>query len=231
MVGNAKKRRKIRIAMVAPPFGANGGPEVVVQNLTEALRALGVDVTLFAPGDWNVGVSHRITIKKSLWNMGGFEKQDEKVRRNYIISTQVAVLSNQNAFDLIHLHSQRYAFSVAKNSKIPCLLSFHNKITEPIFQQLKETAIRTVALSKFQKGKNRVDAVIHNGVPVEEIAPSFEAGKYLIAVGRLDEQKGIDLAIKLALKSGKKLVILGRVGNSSKRQEYFNKKIKPYLDD
>ena len=39
---------KIRVAMVAPPFGDTGGPEVVVQNLTDALLDKGIDVTLFA---------------------------------------------------------------------------------------------------------------------------------------------------------------------------------------
>lgn len=225
------EKGSLRIAMIAPPFGDTGGPEVVTQNLTDALLELGQEVTLFAPMDWKTKATHIPTLRKSLWNMKNLEKRTIEVRRNYIISSQIAVLGYQGSFDIIHLHSQRYAYSVAKNTKTPCLLSFHNKITDPIFKQIKEASASTVALSAYQKGSLRTSAVIHNGVPINKIKFSLKKGSYLIAIGRLDEQKGIDTAIKIAKKANKKLLIFGRRGSSEKRKLYFKDKIEPFLNN
>lgn len=226
-----KKTKKIRVAVVAPPFGDTGGPEVVVQNLTDALVERGdVDVTLFAPADWKTKAKHIPTLEKSLWNMKDFKNQTTAVRSNLIISSQVKILSYQDGFDIVHLHSQKNAYAVAKNLKIPCVLSFHNKITRSVFNQIKETDTITVSLSKTQKKDFSTSSSVWNGVPVKKKGYCLEKGKYLISVGRLTDQKGIDVAIKIAKKTNKKLLIFGRIGNSKERQTYFNKKIKPFLD-
>lgn len=224
------KSKKIRVAIVAPPFGPWGGPEVLVRNLTEALIQKGLIVTLFAPGDWKTSAKHISTLKKSLWNMENFADQSEKVRRNLIIESQIKVLLYQKSFHLIHMHSQRYAYLIGKLSDTPCVLSYHNKINEPEFDQIKKAGIFAVSLSKSQKNGHKTFATIWNGIPVEKIGSSYQPGKYLIAIGRLDDQKGIDIAIRIAKKAKKKLLIIGRIGLSDKRQNYFNKKIKSHLD-
>jgi len=150
-----KPGKKIRVAMVAPPFGAIGGPEIVVQNLSYALSKKNVRVTLFAPADWKIKskkIRHVPTLLQSLWNMADFKNQTPRVRRNLIISSQIQVLFDSKRFDLIHLHSSTYAFLVGKFSKAPCLLSFHNKITLPEYRQIREAGIIPVSLSKWQKG-------------------------------------------------------------------------------
>lgn len=224
-------RNKLRIALVAPPFGSTGGPETVVQNLVEALLEKGADVTLFAPADWKTPAKHIPTLEKSLWNMKDFKRQSIRVRSNLIVLSQMKVINFQNDFDIIHLHSQRYAFVVAKLSKKPCVLSFHNKITLPEFKQTEKAGMHTVSLSKSQRGGLRTKAMIWNGVPTKKIRYSFERGTYLMTIGRLTDQKGTDTAIKIAKRTGKKLLIFGRKGDSVMRQEYFNQRIKPFLSE
>lgn len=224
-------KEKIKIAIVAPPFGETGGPEVVVKNLSEALTELGVDVTLFAPADWKVKCKHVATLKQSLWNMKNFTSQNLDVRRNLILESQLKVLSHQQNFNLIHCHFQKYAYLIARFSSIPCLVSLHNLISIPEYKQLKETKMKIIFLSRSQKGKKKGFATIKNGIQIAEIKPCFKKEKYLIAIGRLCERKGIDEAIKIALAAKRKLIIFGRVGNSEKRQKYFKEKIKPFLDD
>ena len=223
-------RKKLRVAMVAPVFGDTGGPEVVVQNLTDALLKKGIAVTLFAPADWKTKARHIPTLKESLWRMKSFKYLTQIMIRNYIAAAHAKVLNHQNEFDVIHLHLQRHAYAVAANVKKPCLLSFHSGFAASELKMIKDTGIATVALSKTQRGDNKTTAVIHNGVPVENIEPSFEKGRYLIAIGRLNGQKGIDKAIQIAKRSGKKLLIFGRIGISEKRQDYFRKKIAPFID-
>ena len=207
-------QEKIKIAMIAPSFGDTGGPEVATQNLADALFEAGADVTLFAPADWKTHLKHIATIKKSLWNMKGFTEQDEFTRQNYIIASQTKILSYQNDFDIIHLNSQKYAYAIAANLKKPCVLSFHNKIMPWQYNLLKETGTYLVSHTKAQKENYKLSATIYCGLPIKKIKPSFDKGDYLIAIGRLTDQKGIDLAIKIAKKARKKLLIFGRIGNS-----------------
>ena len=160
----------------------------MVQNLANALHAKGIDVTLFAPSDWKVTVPHRSTLSESLWLMEGFSDQNEYVRRNYIFGSQTAVLRDQTEFDLIHLNSQRSAYSVARGSHIPCVATLHSRISPETISQLQEAGVATIGLTHSQVGGLPVDAIISNGIPTRSIAPSSEPGEYLLVVGRLSRQ-------------------------------------------
>lgn len=224
--------KKIKIAMVAPSFGQTGGPEIVVKNLVNALlKRTEVDVTLFAPADWKIKSKHIPTIPKSIWNMKGFKDQTEYFRRNLILENILKVSSYQDKFDIIHLHSYRYAYAVATLLKKPCVLTLHSKITKQEFDQMKKIGIYAVAQSKAHKKNFKTVAIINNGIEIDKIKPSFIKGTYLITAGRLLENKGIDLAIKIAQETKKKLLIFGRIGVGEDRQKYFHEKIKPFLND
>lgn len=222
------KKINLSVAMVAPPFGDTGGPEIVAQNLTDALLELGVSVTLFAPGDWKTRAKHVITLEKSITNMAASDKKDILKLR---LESQMRVVESAQKFDLIHFHSQREAANVAKKISKPCVLSFHNKIKEEQFIENVEAGLNIVALSNAQCGGFEVAAMIHNGVPVKSISFSFEKGNYLIFVGRIDDQKGVDIAIEIAKKAGKKLYIFGRVGKTVVRKKFFAEKVEPFLDN
>jgi glycosyltransferase involved in cell wall biosynthesis len=211
------KHTKIRVAMVAPPFGEDGGPEVFVKQLTNALLKFGVDVTLFAPADWKTNAKHIPTLSQSLWNMADFKEQTKKFRNNLIISSQVKVLAYQKDFDIIHLNSNNFAYTVGSNSFIPCVLSFHNKINVSEFNQLRRAKIYIVSLAKFQKGKFKTSATIWNGIAVRGMDYSLEKKDYLIFIGRLADYKGADRAIQIAIEANKRLLIFGRIGNSANR--------------
>ena len=225
------KNKKLRIAMVAPPFGDTGGPEVVTQNLTNAFLQLGIDVTLFAPADWNTAAKHVVTLKKSIWNMENVKELSLAEFRALKIASQEKVLEFQKDFDIIHLHSQRYAAGVAAKAVIPCVLSFHNRFLPEVFDEAVKVNLSTVALSESQRGGMRTSAMIYNGLPVENIKFSLEKGEYLMFVGRLTDQKGIDIAIQIAIKAKKKLLIFGRIGNTQERKDFFAKEIEPFLSD
>jgi len=222
--------KKLKVALIAPAFGQTGGPEIVTKNLAESLLEKGVDVTLFAPADWKIKTRLIPTLEKSLWNMKDFKNQTTLVRNNYLAQSQLEILNHKNNFDIIHLHSHRYAYTLAKLTKTPCVLTFHNKPLRQEFNFIKSAGIYPVFLSDAYKNKFKASAIINNGINTKEIPYSFLKGRYLIVIGRITEPKGIDVAIKIAKRAKKKLLILGRVGNSLKRQQYFNKKIRPLLD-
>jgi len=221
----------MKIALVAPAFGQTGGPEVVVQNIAETFLENHIAVTLFAPGDWKTPYPFIPTIPQGLWGMSGFSEQSEWERRNLIFGSQTAVLRHQENFDLIHLHSQRSAYAVAIGAKIPVVLTLHSRISPGEFEQLQSVGVHTVGLTQSQVGNLPVDATISNGLPLSSIAPSFEPGEYLLAVGRLNMQKGVHQAIEIAKRAKKKLIIIGRIGISEDRQGYFAKYIEPAIDN
>ncbi len=222
-------KNKIKIAIVTSAFGDTGGPEVATLNLTNALVKKNINVTLFAPADFNTNAKHVSTLEKSIWKMDDFKDQSRFLRRNYIIASQTKVLSF-NDFDLIHLHTQKYAYSIGVNAKCPCILTYHSKITKPEFEQISKGGIYTVAQTKSHRNGNKTTAVIPNGIDTSKISPCFDKGKYLITAGRLNNNKGIDIAIKIAKKSQKKLIIIGRIGISDERKKYYNDKILPFLN-
>lgn len=225
------RKKDLKIAMIAPSFGDIGGPEVVTQNLTNALIEKGLDVTLFAPGDWKTKAKHISTLPKSLWNMKDFKDQTEYERRNLILLSQLSVLKHQQDFDILHIQSQRYAYAVAELSEKPCVLTIHNNIAVRDFNQIKKAGVYPVALSEEHGRALKTSAIISNGIETKKIRFSFAKGDYLITIGRLAEAKGIDRAIKIAERANKKLLIFGRIGNSPERQAYFNTKIKPALNN
>jgi glycosyltransferase involved in cell wall biosynthesis len=86
-------------------------------------------------------------------------------------------------------------------------------------------------LTNFQKSNFRISATIYNGLPTKKIPFSYKKGGYFICIGRIIDQKGIDLSIQIARRSGKKLLIFGRLGSAADRVDYYKNKIKPYLDE
>jgi len=222
------KKNKLTVAIVAPAFGEIGGPEVVAKTIAHALKKEGVDVTLFAPGDWKTDVKHIPTLEKSIWNMNPFEKKNIEQLR---IKSQMKVIEYADKFDIIHFHCQRYSPYASKEISKPCVLTFHNNFSEEAISEAKKAKLYTVAISHAQNEKNLADAVIYNGVPMKDIKPSFKEGKYLLFSGRLAEQKGADIAIEIARKAKKKLYILGRIGNTKERKKYFAEKLEPFIDN
>lgn len=221
--------KKIKVAMVAPPFGDWGGPEVVVQNLVdELIKRDDVEVTLFAPGDWKIKAKHVVTLKQSLWNMKDFKEQTKFTRQSLLLYSQLKVLDFQDEFDLIHLHLEKCIYPIGMMAHKPCVFTLHNLIEKDFYSQIKEAKVKIVFLTKTQKNNYEGTAVINNGVPVEKIKYSLEKGKYFIAIGRLVPRKGIDLAIKIAKQANVKLLIFGRINKA--QIDYYNKKIKPFID-
>jgi glycosyltransferase involved in cell wall biosynthesis len=54
---------------------------------------------------------------------------------------------------------------------------------------------------------------------------------YLLFLGRISPEKGLDLAIRAALKAGRKLVIAAKLDRNEKDLEYFEKSVEPLLDN
>lgn len=221
----------MKVAIICPSFGQTGGPELTTTQLADALTEKGVDVSLFAPNNFITKARLIPTLEHDLWNRGDLQDMTEYEKKNLFIASQVKILSQQDTYDLIHISSQKYAYAVASNLHKPCALTLHNRMKTRDYALLKKTGVYTIALTKKYKGEIDASAAIYPGLPLETITPSYEAGSGLITIGRITDQKGIHLSIEIARKAKKKLLIVGRIGKSEERVEYFNKKVLPFIDN
>jgi len=57
-----------------------------------------------------------------------------------------------------------------------------------------------------------------------------DADAPLVFLGRIQQEKGTAIAIEIALKTNKKLIIAGNVPNEQIHQLYFNEQVKPFID-
>lgn len=220
----------MKIAMISPVFGKTGGPELTTTQLADALVEKGVDVTLFAPADFHTKAKLYPILPKSLWSMENFKDQTEQERRNLIINSQISILLQQQNFDLVQLCLQRYAYPIANHLKVPAVVTLNSKMELGDFQLLKSSGAKTITLTEKYRQEIGADYSIHLGLPLDTITPSYSNGLGLIMIGRIIDQKGIHIGVKIAQLAKKKLTIIGRIGNSKERQDYFTRKIKPFVD-
>lgn len=146
-------------------------------------------------------------------------------------------------FDIVHNHTYPEFINllVASKIKTPMITTIHAQATEELDNTMSLFADTTlVALSQAHKRlfkKTQISEIVYNGVDTSLYSLSSKKGDYLLWLGRLSkakdkngeflDPKGVRWAIALAKKTGEKLLLSGNVED----MEFYNKDIKPYLND
>lgn len=146
-------------------------------------------------------------------------------------------------FDIIHNHTYPEFINLMVSDKIrtPMVTTVHAQATEELDNVLSLFPKTTlVALSNAHKKlfkKAIIDEVVYNGIDTNLYAFSKNQGDYLLWLGRLSkaknkdgsfiDPKGIRWAIKLAEKTGEKLLLSGNVEDI----KFYNQEVKPYLSE
>lgn len=130
-----------------------------------------------------------------------------------------------------------YLGSILRTAK-PVLCRFGNPVVQSELDWVlarHSINLRFIGISNHQvsglKPENLI-AVLHNGSDVErfKFRNSNEDEPYLIFVGRLTANKGVDIAIQVARRSGMKLKLGGNISDERGDLEYFERFVKPNLD-
>jgi len=137
-------------------------------------------------------------------------------------------------FDVIHIHPVDVAINFAANSPVPTVFTLHDpiscwrKFVYAVYKKSKN--IYFVSISDSQraplKNINYIDTV-YNGIDIEKYPFSGKPGEYLFSASRIVPLKGIDLAVKVAEKTGLPLKIAGEILD----RPYWDEKVKPFLND
>ncbi|MFD0696666.1 glycosyltransferase family 4 protein [Paenibacillus sp. GCM10027628] len=199
----------MRIAMIStnvlavPPIDY-GGTEREVHYLTEELTRRGHKVFLFAKKG---SVSN--ATKTFYWPSGNKQEQLAFLRAKLPAN-----------IDIIHDH---YGLASKLNTRTPIVRSNHGNsrlfVKHPVY--VSKTMLMTIG-----KGKGYY---IPNGIRLADYKYSTRKADYLLFLGRMNRLKGVHLAIEVAKKTDKKLLLAGPVTPLGDKK-YFQSMIRPQLN-
>lgn len=220
----------MRIAQVAPlyesiPPKLYGGTERIVHYLTEALVAEGHEVTLFASGDSNTSAELIPVCPQSL----RLDSQCvDPIAYQILALEQVSQMAPE--FDLIHYHCDYFHFPLSRRNPTPQVTTLHGRLDlpdlQPLYREFRDMPL--ISISDHQREPIRWaywHGTIYHGLPVDLYRPDPSGGDYLAFLGRISPEKGIEDAVEIALRAGRKLVVAAKVDKVD--LEYYQSKIKP----
>lgn len=226
----------MRIAEFAPlwlpvPPPKYGGTELAVANTCASLRALGHEVTLFAcRGSMNPGTLVEVVERPIVELLGGFSWGGVAA---YEFLAFDELLARAGEFDVIHNHAGIHPLVLSRVIRAPMVTTLHGS-KPPDFPYLAERFKDRpfVSISKAQRrlapDLNYV-ATIPHGIDTAAYVPSFSPDNdYLLFVGLMTRDKGIDLAVRAAHELGERLVIAG-VGRPED-DAFLKKEVFPFVD-
>ena len=223
----------MRVVIVGGPYYSvpptkYGGTERVIFYLIKGLKELGHEPILLAPGDSRVDCELIPIVDKALH----FPKKDSPAFRRHVataLKTTDKILHKlASSVDIIHSHD----FDMSPYQDCPHVTTIHGHIG---FEQLGYYHARKnvpyVTISKNQQQActhlNYV-GVAYNGEDPADFPIVTKPQKYVCFIGRFDLDKSPHLALQLALNSGIKIKMAGKIDLGG--YDYFKKEIKPYLN-
>jgi glycosyltransferase involved in cell wall biosynthesis len=221
----------MKIAQVAPlieavPPKLYGGTERVVSYLTEALVALGHEVTLFASGD-----SETSAKLLPVWPRALRLDPDVLDYSAPLCMQLEAVARRADEFDIIHCHLDHLAYPVLRLLAVPSLTTLHGRLDlpelKPLYKMFSEAGVVSISNSQREPlPEARYLATVHHGLP-QQLLRKAAGGDYLAFLGRISPEKAPDAAIRIASQTGMPLKIAAKVDRADR--DYFNAIIKPLL--
>jgi glycosyltransferase involved in cell wall biosynthesis len=205
-----------------------GGIERIVDMLVRGLMDRGHDVTLFAhpestmpcqllpyPGSRS---QNRIDTLANMWHVS------KAVQRGH--------------FDVLHSFARMAYLTPLLPLRIPKIMSYQRGVSPRSVRlgnllahgTLSFTGCAAHLIRRWESTDNF--HVIYNGVPLQKYQCTtwVEPDAPLIYLGRVEEIKGVHLAVEVARKTGRRLIIAGNVPQAEHHERYFKERIHPYVD-
>jgi glycosyltransferase involved in cell wall biosynthesis len=203
-----------------------GGIERIVDMLARGLVARGHDVTLFAhPDSATVG-------RLVPWPGRASQSRADIVRNALTLADHV----RRGQFDVLHSFSRLAYLLPILPSRTPKIMSYQREIsprTTRLAHALSRGTLEFTAISDWMmRGVSHVGrwSLVPNGVDLD-IYPfvcSVAFNAPLVFLGRIEEIKGPHLAIEVARRSGRRLVIAGNIPID--KQAWAEKNVLAHVD-
>jgi glycosyltransferase involved in cell wall biosynthesis len=228
----------MRILLVMDPYipvppRHYGGIERVVADLANALVARDHEVTLWAaPGSASDG------------RVEPFGREQEwtkwsNVRNTLTLSSRF--LTRRGEFDVVHNFGRlAYLLPIARSrvAKVQTYMRPVNPRNMQTFARLGARSLVYTAVSAAIKATGAPGGgdwrVVYNCARAEKYTPVFDvdAGTApLLFLARLERCKGAHTAVEVARATGRRLIVAGNVSTVPWEREYYERELKPLLDD
>jgi glycosyltransferase involved in cell wall biosynthesis len=201
------------------------GPwEQVASNIAEGMVEQGIDVTLFASAD-SITKGKLSSVCKQPYS------EDSTVDPKVVECLHISNLMEQaDQFDLIHNNFDFLPLSYSRLIKTPIVTTIHGfsspKII-PVYKKYNSTGHYVSISNSDRSPELDYIATVYNGINTNEFIFRPVPEEYLLFFGRIHPEKGVYESIQIAKKSKRKLIISGLIQD----QEYFNHKVKPFIND
>jgi len=211
------------VAWRTPPR-AYGAWESVGGNIAEGHVARGwKNVTLFATKD-------SVTNARLVGFIDcGYEEDKSQIG---LVSTCLHIsktLERADEFDLIHNNFDYLPLTYLPFIRTPMLTTIHG-FSHPdilrVYRNFKDTYYVSISDADRDRELPYV-ATVHNGIDVSNLTFREQPGEKLVFLGRIHMDKGTHLAIEVAKRCGRDLLISGIIQD----QLYFDTFIRPHLND
>lgn len=210
------------------PPALYGGIERIAEGLIKGYMEQGHEVTLCANPD------SKVPCRLVAWT--GLESQNRMdVVKNAFTLSRLVFSGN---FDVIHSFSRLAYMTAVMPLRIPKVMSYQR---EPSLSQIgkavklsKKGSIAFTGCSRYIADQISTIAnarAIYNFVPTDRYVykPSVDADAPLVFLGRIEDIKGTGIAVEVARKTNRRLVIAGNIPTG--KEAYFEKEVRPYLND
>jgi glycosyltransferase involved in cell wall biosynthesis len=225
----------MRIAQVAPLYEAvpprlYGGTERVVAHLSDALVALGHDVTLFSSADARTRARLAVVRDQAIRLDPAELKSDLAAHL-----TQLAeVRRRAHEFDVIHFHTDMIHFPMFEDMAERTVTTLHGRLDlkdlPAVYRRWPQYPL--VSISDDQRRPLPFATwakTVHHGMDTNLYQFSPRGRGYLAFLGRISPEKRPDRAVAVALRARRPLRIAAKVDRAD--QVYFEDKIEPLLHD
>lgn len=204
-----------------------GGIERVIALLVEGLVARGHAVTLFGHADSNVSAD---LVAYSGHRSGS-------AADTMMNAAQVAIEAARRHPDVIHSFGRLAYLLPVMPLPIPKIMSYQRAVTKRSVDLGTRLSRGTLYFTACSRQLMRdVDGpawqVIYNGVATEnfQFEPAVSADAPLMFLGRVERIKGAHLAIEVARKAKRRLIIAGNIPAGEEHAAYFKTEIEPHID-
>jgi glycosyltransferase involved in cell wall biosynthesis len=139
-------------------------------------------------------------------------------------------------FDVIHSFGRLAYLLPLLPLRIPKLMTYQREVTRASILKANRLSRGTLEFSAISRAMMKgVDDVgrwhlVYNGVSLQayRFVPQVAPDAPLVFLGRIEHIKGTHLAIDIARRSGRKLVIAGNIPDA--HRDYFERQVKPHID-
>jgi glycosyltransferase involved in cell wall biosynthesis len=193
------------------------------------LVALGHDVTLFASGDSQTSAKLDATWPKAL-RLDGAVRDPNAL--HMVMLERVRQKCDEDEFDFVHCHLDYYPWSLFYRQPTPFVTTLHGRLDLPEHQPVFTTFSKLPVISISNAQRRPVPQAnwvrtIHHGLPENLLTPQPAKQEYLAVLGRIAPEKGVDRAIKVAMRCGIPLKIAAKVDRAD--EEYYEQLISPLI--